>query len=298
MRARRGSSRRRRSTRSSAPRANSTRWRSAAAQRVIDEERYVEFGIPPAAVPLIKAGLGREPPSLYGRLISPTTASSRRSCSNTTPTRRRHWWKRPSRSGTGCRTTPAADQFNASTRAGREVEGSGALGADPFRRMSTAGGEDLMTVTYLRDTASRPGFDTAVWRGPGHRLGRRVFVDLEESLIRTLFKLYPWEWIVHERVRPRICPRRAWIEPIVEDAAQQQGLLAHALGDVPGPSQPAAGVSGWAARDAALRAKAAAEPRRRQRHDRGRLGYRGDGGDYGEEGFVWQQMAPLRSATR
>ncbi len=61
--------------------------------------------------------------------------------------------------------------------------------------------EDLGNLEYLRDTAVQGGFAT-------HRLFmeeigwdhmERRFVGLEDEPIRTLFKLYPWEWLVREK---------------------------------------------------------------------------------------------------
>ena len=39
----------------------------AAAQHVIDKQRYAELAIPPAAIPLIEWAWNKEPPAIYGR---------------------------------------------------------------------------------------------------------------------------------------------------------------------------------------------------------------------------------------
>jgi glutathionylspermidine synthase len=76
--------------------------------------------------------------------------------------------------------------------------------------------EDVMTVTYLRDTAIQAGLATEFlavkdigWHG-----GRRAFTDLRERPIEILFKLYPWEWLLREPFGRNIpfAPTR-WLEP-------------------------------------------------------------------------------------
>lgn len=58
--------------------------------------------------------------------------------------------------------------------------------------------EDFATLQYLRDVCQQAGFateslpiETIGWNG-------RQFTDLAERPIRTLFKLYPWEWLFAE----------------------------------------------------------------------------------------------------
>ena len=76
--------------------------------------------------------------------------------------------------------------------------------------------EDVMTVSYLRDTAIQAGLQTGFlavsdigWHG-----GRGVFTDLRERAIEVLFKLYPWEWMLREGFggHLRYAPTR-WLEP-------------------------------------------------------------------------------------
>jgi len=109
---------------------------------------------------------------------------------------------------------PEADQFNAMHE--RLIEA--------WPRMDTRGpvhftcvrdhAEDLGTTEYLRDTAIQAGLETAFlhvdeigWNGIG-------FVDVDDRPITTLFKLYPWEWLVAESFGAHIGPSRARvIEP-------------------------------------------------------------------------------------
>lgn len=76
--------------------------------------------------------------------------------------------------------------------------------------------EDLMTATYLRDTAIQAGLKAEPidvsqigWNG-----GRRVFTDLRERAIPILFKLYPWELMLREEFgRHLIVAPTRWLEP-------------------------------------------------------------------------------------
>lgn len=76
--------------------------------------------------------------------------------------------------------------------------------------------EDLTNVEYLRDTAIQAGIQTKLiyiddigWNG-------RAFVDLEGEEIKSIFKLYPWEWMVREEFGFHITNdsnEAQWIEP-------------------------------------------------------------------------------------
>ncbi len=76
--------------------------------------------------------------------------------------------------------------------------------------------EDLTNVEYLRDTALQANIQTKLiyiddmgWTG-SH------FVDLEGEPIQSIFKLYPWEWMVREDFAYHIVNdihRAQWIEP-------------------------------------------------------------------------------------
>ncbi len=76
--------------------------------------------------------------------------------------------------------------------------------------------EDLITVTYLRDTAIQAGLTTESIdvESIGWNWGRRLFVDLQERPIRRAFKLYPWEWMTQEAFAPQLLERTTrWLEP-------------------------------------------------------------------------------------
>jgi glutathionylspermidine synthase len=76
--------------------------------------------------------------------------------------------------------------------------------------------EDVMTVTYLRDTATQAGLKTEFLavKDIGWHAGRRVFTDLRERAVDIIFKLYPWEWMLREPFSRflTLAPTR-WLEP-------------------------------------------------------------------------------------
>jgi glutathionylspermidine synthase len=60
--------------------------------------------------------------------------------------------------------------------------------------------EDFGNVEYLRDTALQAGLQT--WRIPIQKIGwdkrQSRFVDEQLQVIQALFKLYPWEWLLQD----------------------------------------------------------------------------------------------------
>lgn len=76
--------------------------------------------------------------------------------------------------------------------------------------------EDLTNLEYLRDTAIQAEINTKLiymdelgWDG-------RNFVDVEGEVIQSIFKLYPWEWMVREEFANHIINdslEAQWIEP-------------------------------------------------------------------------------------
>ncbi len=76
-------------------------------------------------------------------------------------------------------------------------------------------GEDAVTTAYLMDLAQEAGHHTQRinivdigWNG-------RHFLDLDDKIIRQLYHLYPWEWLVREPFGRHITETDTrWIEPI------------------------------------------------------------------------------------
>jgi glutathionylspermidine synthase len=200
-----------------------------AVQHVIDTRRYAELGIPEQAIPLIETSWNDDHPSIYGRFdLGYRSGEPPRllEFNADTPTMLLEaavvqWkWKEE--------VFPAADQFNSIHEKliakWRELKDDM---RDPVYFAHGENVEDLMTVTYLRDTAEQAGHATVGLHTQDigwHHI--RGFTDLEENQILSLFKLYPWEWLLREEFGKNIGPGLPyWIEPAWRMILSNKGVL-------------------------------------------------------------------------
>jgi glutathionylspermidine synthase len=266
-----------------------------AAQHIIDNHRYSEFGIPAWVVPLIENAWRSEPPSLYGRmdLAFDGDRVTLLEYNADTPTAlveaavAQWFWLQD--------VSPTADQFNSlHEKLIAKWKDLAAWSPVHFAHVNQAEGEDLMTVTYLRDTAEQAGVQTfglAVedigWDGD-------AFVDLDNRPIRTLFKLYPWEWLIHESFGVHVAHvEMDWIEPVWKMLLSNKAILAVMWEIAPDhPHLLPAYLDGPRELTAYAR-----KPRLSREGSNVTIvdGSRGDheDGDYGDEGFVYQALAGL-----
>ncbi len=82
-------------------------------------------------------------------------------------------------------------------------------------------GEDFMTVSFLAAAAREAGLEVEMMQLEQLGLRDEGFVDLNDRPIRTAFKLWPWEWIIHERFGRPMLGRMGnkkgqtqWLEPV------------------------------------------------------------------------------------
>jgi glutathionylspermidine synthase len=70
--------------------------------------------------------------------------------------------------------------------------------------------EDLTNLEYLRDCAMQAGISTKLLfiDDIGWDEDSKLFVDLEEGPVKNLFKLYPWEWMAGEEFGRHILTER------------------------------------------------------------------------------------------
>jgi glutathionylspermidine synthase len=78
--------------------------------------------------------------------------------------------------------------------------------------------EDYTTTAYMRDCALQAGLQTDFFYidEMGWNAEQEVFVDMKDEVIRNIFKLYPYEWLVNEEFGRNILTDQAeafWIEP-------------------------------------------------------------------------------------
>jgi glutathionylspermidine synthase len=88
--------------------------------------------------------------------------------------------------------------------------------------------EDYMTATYLRDTAIQAGLETAslAVEDIGWNAQRGKFVDMGENWLATVFKLYPWEWMLEEDFADYLLASTTrWLEPPWKMILSNKALL-------------------------------------------------------------------------
>lgn len=130
---------------------------------------------------------------------------------------------------------PAADQFNSIHE--RLIARWRELKAELpqkvyFTTVEDDAGEDIMTTTYLAETAAAAGVECwpILTSNIGWDRNRQCFTDLDENRIEALYKLYPWEWLVAEefgRNIPKSLDTTSWIEPAYKLLWSNKRILVH-----------------------------------------------------------------------
>lgn len=199
----------------------------AAADGIVTRGDYDRFGIPEAAVPLIEASWAADARDLYGRFDFHFDGSGPPKLleyNADTPTSLLEaaviqWdWKET--------IHPASDQFNWIHEALIEAWGTQPAPNGRIVFTSVQDEEDRTTLAYLMETALQAGrqadflpIQQIGW--DGHR-----FIDTAHRPIETLFKLYPWEWLVAEPFATYIANAGThWIEPAWKLLLTGKGLL-------------------------------------------------------------------------
>lgn len=192
-----------------------------AVDHVIKNELYDRFFIDRKYAELIKWSWDEDQPSLYGRMdLSVNNGNIKLLEFNAdTPTSllessviQWYWMKD---------VKPSADQFNsiherliAHYKVIREWMKSNRMHFCCIEDSL----EDLMTVKYMEDAAQQAGLDTRFLYldDLGFDSQRQCFTDDLFDPIETIFKLYPYEWMMAEEFGPELITTREqcwWIEP-------------------------------------------------------------------------------------
>jgi len=270
-----------------------------AAQHIIDAKLYNKLGIPESAVALIESSWKAEPPSLYGRFdlaydgIHPPKLLEYNADTPTSlleAASAQWYWLEDS--------FPQCNQFNSihERLIARWKELEPHLPGHRIDFCSMDDLEDGMTVTYLMDTAQQAGLRSAIY--PIDEIGwdGSAFVRPDGQPLEAIFKLYPWEWLVHEEfaeylgVAPMIWLEPAWkmllsnkgILPVLWELYPDHPNLLEARFDTPGD------LRSWVRKPLLGR-----EGGNITLHHQG-MEIRTEG-EYGSEGFICQEMAPLKS---
>jgi glutathionylspermidine synthase len=266
---------------------------------VVERGDYERLRIPPAFHAYIERSWRDREPSLYGRMDlswDGTGEPKLLEYNADTPTALleasvvQWYWMQE--------CVPGMDQFNSihekliarweALRAGLPADGRVYFTCDSEAL------EDQGTVDYLRDTAQQAGIvplaiDIADIGWDGQR-----FVDLDDQPMRALFKLYPWEWMLREAFGANLLTHAMRvIEPPWKMLLSNKGILPVLWELFPDhPNLLAASFE--PGRFATDYVKKPLYSREGANVTIARAGATIEaGGDYGDEGFVWQADHPL-----
>ncbi len=213
----------------------------AAGDAILERGWLERMHIPAKAAERIRQTWNSEPPALYGRLDLAYDGRQIKllEYNADTPTclveaAVAQWYWLQDR-------FPRADQFNSlHEKLVAKWRDLMPYVAQPVYFTQDGGEEDAMTVTYLRDTAQQAGIRTEAlaMRRIGWDSRRRVFVDLRGSEMQSIFKLYPWEWLLEDSFGDHALAtlnaenqhaqpgRTQWLEPIWKMMWSNKALLA------------------------------------------------------------------------
>jgi len=274
----------------------------AAAGHVIEKKRFDDLGIPPFARDLVVRSWEADTPSIYGRFDLAYDGEGPPKLleyNADTPTALYEaavvQWKWLEE------LHPGKDQFNSihERLIATWKELKPYLKGEPLYFASLDDAEDIVTSSYLRDCASQAGISTDqlfVGKiGWDHR--RRLFVDEAERPMQSVFKLYPWEWMLDEDFAPFLVTDEAtqWIEPAWKILLSSKGILP-ILWELY-PNDPNLLEAYLDRGENRLREYAKKPLFSREGanvtlyDDRGPLA--ASEGDYGKEGFIYQALARL-----
>jgi glutathionylspermidine synthase len=270
----------------------------AAAQHILDTNLSARMGIPGNAVELIHKSWESEPPSLYGRFdlaYDGVHSPKLLEYNADTPTSLleaavvQWYWLED--------TFPKGNQFNSihERLIARWEELAPHLPARRIDFCSMDDVEDGMTITYLLDTAQQAGLMCSMF--PIEEIGwnGQAFVGPDSQPLGAVFKLYPWEWMVREEFGKYLgAESTIWIEPPWKMLLSNKGILPVLWGLYPGHpnlleasfDNPGA-MASWVKKPLLGR-----EGANITLHD-GNQEIETEG-DYGEEGFIYQEMAPVK----
>ena len=270
-----------------------------AAGHIVENNLFAKLAIPQHAIPLIQSSWEAEPPSLYGRFdlswdgLHPPKLLEYNA---DTPTSlleasvvQWHWLED---------LYPCRDQFN-SLHERLIARWKELIPHLPGRRIdlcSVDDAEDRATIAYLLETARQAGLTSSLFRMDEIGWDGQTFLAPDDRPLRAVFKLYPWEWMVHEEFGRHLgVAPTLWIEPAWKMLLSNKGILpvlwrlfpghpnlVEASFDTPGA------MTEWVRKPLLGR-----EGANITLHCPG-----GDfetAGDYGAEGFVYQALAPAKT---
>ena len=203
-----------------------------AGQYIIDNNRFEDLKIPSNLVPIIKDAWEKEPPALYGRFDLGFDGKNIKllEYNADTPTALveasviQWFWLQD--------LFPMYDQFNSihEKLIAKWTDLKGYVDKQVyFAHLNN--NEDFMTVAYLSNTAQNAGLGTKfiLINDIGWDEKNKYFVDLENKQMKTIFKLYPYEWMVNEQYAAAFRDSiniTQWIEPVWKMMFSNKAILA------------------------------------------------------------------------
>ncbi|MGW4095498.1 MULTISPECIES: glutathionylspermidine synthase family protein [unclassified Mycobacterium] len=275
-----------------------------AVEHVVLTGRYRDFGLPEWSWEHIEKSWRRSDPHLYGRFDlrydgrRPPVLLEYNADTPTTLLEAAilQWhWKTD--------VYPADDQWNSlhEKLVARWAEIRDRLpGPETYFTWSGAelSGEDHVTVAYLQECAAEAGLRTVglAIEDIGFDPDLDRFVDLEEAPMASIFKLYPWEWMLDDDFGRRAVeqlPATMWVEPLWKTLLSNKAILAVLWEMYPGHPNllPAYVDDPHELTDYVRKPKLGREGANITIVG---AGYETEtGGVYGEEGYVYQLLDPL-----
>lgn len=268
-----------------------------AAEAVIENDWWTRLGIPAVAVPDILRSWERDDFSLYGRFdlsYDGMTPPKLLEYNADTPTAlveasvAQWFWLQETRAD--------ADQFNSIHE--RLIEAWKRFAGQTIHFSSIKEHpEDEMTVLYLRDTCEQAGVKTkpVFIEDFGWDRATKRFVDLDHTPIERCFKLYPWEWLWHEEFGVHLTETEIrLIEPTWKMLLSNKGLLPILWELFPEhPNLLPAYELAVPLGDRYIRKPKLSREGSNVSWIEGGVVVEETGGDYGEEGHVYQALATL-----
>ena len=209
----------------------------AAVQHVIDNNLQGKLGIPPQFHDVVKRSWEEQHLDMYGRFdlaFDENGVPKMLEFNADTPTSLyeaaavQWFWLEDYMRAQG----KTLDQFNSIQEKLEEVlkdigaKYMGGSGQKMYFACVANNVEDRVTVDYLQDIAQQVGINTdhidmedIGWNG-------EVFTDLDEKPITTIFKLYPWEWMIADEFGANMI-KAPWdvVEPAWKLILSNKGIL-------------------------------------------------------------------------
>jgi glutathionylspermidine synthase len=156
--------------------------------------------------------------------------------------------------------------------------------------------EDEITIAYLLDTACQAGLSAASFPIDAMGWDGARFVAPNNSPLSAVFKLYPWEWMIREEFGGYLGASNViWMEPAWKMLLSNKGILPVLWSLY--PHHPNLLKASWTEREATgawvRKPFLGREGANVTLHQPGRDFE--TAGEYGEEGFVYQDLAPLKA---